>query len=109
MQEEDIIKEIINIDNIAKSNLKDVVEKKKNFDKYAKEEICIKEGALYAKYRDNLEKIKQEYDVKLQKEKTMIERDTSKIIEDMKYDYNLTKDEHIINLFETILKKVKGI
>ena len=73
MHYENIIKEIIDIDNKAKDNLKDVIEKKRNFEKYAKQEICIKEGALFAKYKDTLEKDEREYTIKLQEEKSIIE------------------------------------
>ncbi len=109
MQNENIIKEIIDIDNKAKDNLKDVIEKKRNFEKYAKQEICIKEGALFAKYKDTLEKDEREYTIKLQEEKSIIEENTSKLIDDMKINFNQTKDEQINMLFESILKRVTGI
>ena len=109
MQNENIIKEIIDIDNKAKDNLKDVIEKKRNFEKYAKQEICIKEGALFAKYKDTLAKDEREYTIKLQEEKSIIEENTSKLIDDMKINFNQTKDEQINMLFESILKRVTGI
>ena len=109
MQNENIIKEIIDIDNKAKDNLKDVIENKRNFEKYAKQEICIKEGALFAKYKDTLEKDEREYTIKLQEEKSIIEENTSKLIDDMKINFNQTKDEQVNMLFESILKRVTGI
>ncbi len=109
MQNENTIKKIIDIDNKAKDNLKDVIEKKRNFEKYAKQEICIKEGALFAKYKDTLEKNEREYNIKLQQEKSIIEENTSKIIDDMKINFNQTKDEQVNMLFESILKRVTGI
>lgn len=109
MHYENIIKEIIDIDNKAKDNLKDVIEKKRNFEKYAKQEICIKEGALFAKYKDTLEKDEREYTIKLQEEKSIIEENTSKLIDDMKINFNQTKNEQINMLFESILKRVTGI
>ena len=98
MQNENIIKEIIDIDNKAKDNLKDVIEKKRNFEKYAKQEI-----------KDTLEKDEREYTIKLQEEKSIIEENTSKLIDDMKINFNQTKDEQINMLFESILKRVTGI
>ena len=109
MQNENTIKKIIDIDNKAKDNLKDVIEKKRNFEKYAKQEICIKEGALFAKYKDTLEKDEREYTIKLQEEKSIIEENTSKLIDDMKINFNQTKDEQVNMLFESILKRVTGI
>ena len=106
---ENIIKEIISIDNKAKENIKQIEEKNDNFEKLKNQEISIKEAVLLTQYKDELEKIQNEYSKKLASDKETIDNNMNAKIEMKKNKFNQVKEEKVQEIFGDIIKKVAGI
>ena len=67
---EDILKELIEIDKNARNIAQDEKNKKENIDKYIEEEYNTKKTVLDLEYKEEIEKVKQNYKQKFEEKKS---------------------------------------
>lgn len=102
----DIVNEILNIDNKAKNNIKEVEEKNKQVEKYIVQEVSVKEAALEAKYQDTLNKLKDQYEILAENKRIQLEEKTNLQIQEMEANFNSQKDSKSNEIVKSILNKV---
>lgn len=101
---EEIINKIIEIDNNAKSIIKEEKEKKDNFEEFIDSEFNTKKAVLDLQYKDEINKQKEKYNNMLEQKKIEEEENTKQEIDNIGKKYS-ELEEDIIN---KIIDKIKN-
>ena len=101
---QEIINKIIEIDNNAKSIIKQEKEKKDNFEDFVNSQFNTKKAILDLEYKDEINKKQQEYSDMLAQKKENIINDVKQEISEIEKNYRQVEQ----NLIEDIVNRIKN-
>ncbi len=101
---EEIINKIIEIDNNAKSIIKEEKEKKDNFEEFIDSEFNTKKAVLDLQYKDEINKQKEKYNNMLEQKKIEEEENTKQEIDNIGKKYS----ELEADIINKIIDKIKN-
>lgn len=99
---EELINKIIEIDNNAKSIIKEEKDKKDNFEEFIDSEFNTKKAVLDLQFKDEINKQKEKYNILFEENKVEIENNTNQEIITIKKNYSELEENIISDLIEKI-------
>ena len=99
---QEIINKIIEIDNNAKSIIKQEKEKRDNFEDFVNSQFNTKKASLDLEYKDEINKKRQEYDNLFAQKKQSIENSVKEEISNIEKNYREIEEKIIIDIVNKI-------
>lgn len=99
---EEVLNELIKIDDVCKSELQLVQEKKDNIEYLVDKELTKRKSEIKTRYKFKIDMKKNEYDIKINELKGKIENQKNSQIEEIENEYIYQKE----NLLKSIIEKI---
>ena len=99
---EEVLNELIKIDDVCKSELQLVQEKKDNIEYLVDKELTKRKLEIKTRYKFKIDMKKNEYDIKINELKGKIENQKNSQIEEIENEYIYQKE----NLLKSIIEKI---
>lgn len=100
---EDTINKIIELDNLAKSKISTVQEKKENIENYINERLKKEKETIDNQYAYKKKKLQEKYDIKFEEEKNILDEKQNRELTRIQEKYENEKQLILKKLLDSII------
>lgn len=101
--EEDLINKLINLDNEAKHELKEIEEKEENIEYYINQKLTTEKAKIDNMYVFKKKNLQDSYDKKWEKEKQVLDEKKEQALSRLREKYNEEKENIITDILGEIM------